>query len=146
MMTLFMIWTSFHMSVIHFNSQMKLLIGGRGPPHCMCHFSSQLLIGGGILHISNRVKDTSSGGWDSPHFTARQSHINGGVGILHISHPVEVTLWGGWVISSTFHNQSKSHHPGVGGILHISPTKHLSSETKLTFIAICPAQLKLVPA
>ena len=102
---LFMMWTSFNMSVIHFNFQLQM---GEGPPQCTCHFNSQPLmgegsstlhmsfqlstaVGGGILHISHPVNDIIQGvcGQDPPHFTSRQSHISGS----------------GCLVSSTFHIQ-----------------------------------------
>ena len=90
-MFLFMMWTSFNMSVIH----LFLLIGGEGPPHCTGYFNSQLpMEEGGNLHISHPDKRTSMGGWDSPHCTCNfNSQLQMGERVGY----------------STFHIQTNSH-------------------------------------
>ena len=75
---LFMMWTSFNMSVINFNSQLP-----KGEGSSTVHMSLQLstAVGERVFHISCPVKVTPSGRWVG--------------GILHISHPVKVTSSGG---------------------------------------------------
>ena len=49
-------------------------------------------------HFTSRQSHINGGGWDPPHFTSSQSHHPKEVwvgGILHISHPVKVTSSGG---------------------------------------------------
>ena len=87
-------------STLHMSPQLSTADGQWGrvgpPPHCTCHFSSQLLM---------------ANGWVGPpphHICRFNSQL-----------PMANEQCG--VVSSTFHIQSKSHHPGEG--LPISPTK-----------------------
>ena len=138
----------------HFNSQLPMANGGWGssstlnvslqlsitdgwwgmgpPPHHTCYFNSQQLMGWAgppplcTCHFYSQLSMANGGGVGPPqHFTY---HFNS-----------QLLMGNAVVVSSIFHNQSKSHHPGGGGY---SSWICLSSETKLTSIAICQHSLR----